>query len=137
MQKIPVVLAVNKCESPTVGDLQVISTKRWAAAARGIPHSQQDSATVLAAWFGQVEWSGDIVAAKSQLMCARHHLSQAADFYALGMGTPWPVSGLHGSGMGDVMDELIKPFGEANAHDGGEEVDELRIAILGRPNVRS
>jgi GTPase len=55
-QGVPVVLAVNKCESTTVGDVQT------------------------------------------------------ADFYSLGMGTPWGVSGLHGTGMGDVMDELVKPL---------------------------
>ena len=35
---------------------------------------------------------------------------QAADFWSLGLGNPFPVSGLHGTGMGDVMDELIKPL---------------------------
>ena len=71
---------------------------------------------------------------------------QAADFWTLGLGTPWPVSGLHGTGMGDVMDELVKelpaPPTPAEADEGGgggggaeEGFDELRVAILGRPNV--
>jgi hypothetical protein len=55
-QKVPVVLAVNKCESTVDGAMQ------------------------------------------------------AADFWSLGLGNPFPVSGLHGTGMGDVMDELIKPL---------------------------
>ena len=38
--------------------------------------------------------------------------------------------------MGDVMDELVKPLGAPNAaDDDGTEIDELRVAILGRPNV--
>ena len=63
---------------------------------------------------------------------------QAADFWTLGLGTPYPVSGLHGTGMGDVMDELVKPLppptsGAAAASD--VVLSELRVAILGRPNV--
>jgi GTP-binding protein len=61
---------------------------------------------------------------------------QAADFWTLGMGTPWPVSGLHGTGMGEVMDELVKdlPVVAEIGHD-EDAPDELRVAILGRPNV--
>ena len=82
-QKVPVVLAVNKCESTVDGEVQ------------------------------------------------------AADFWSLGMGTPWAVSGLHGTGMGDVMDELVKPLPPFDSAALGEadETPELRVAILGRPNV--
>ena len=31
---------------------------------------------------------------------------QSADFWQLGLGDPFPVSGIHGSGMGDLMEEL-------------------------------
>ena len=52
------------------------------------------------------------------------------------MGTPWPVSGIHGTGMGELMDEIVKPLPPratlaADDDDGGP----LRIAILGKPNV--
>jgi len=60
---------------------------------------------------------------------------QAADFWTLGLGTPWPVSGLHGSGMGDVMDELVKPMPPPSEAGAALEMPELRVAILGRPNV--
>ena len=44
------------------------------------------------------------------------------------------MSGIHGTGMGDLMDEVIKPFGQA-----GSEIEEkdkpLGICILGKPNV--
>jgi len=58
----------------------------------------------------------------------------AAEFYSLGMGTPIPISALHGTGTGDLLDqliEIIKP--EALL----EEIDDdsLKIAIVGRPNV--
>lgn len=60
---------------------------------------------------------------------------QAADFWTLGLGTPWPVSGLHGTGMGEVMDELVKPLPPPMTIGDGAAQKELRVAILGRPNV--
>ena len=89
-QGVPVVLAVNKCESSKTGDLQ------------------------------------------------------AADFWSLGMGNPFPVSGIHGTGMGDLMDEVVAHFGpnslgktSVGQHDdeNGEPDEPLRVAILGKPNV--
>jgi GTP-binding protein len=69
--------------------------------------------------------------------CESHVLGsvQAADFWSLGLGAPWPVSGLHGSGLGDVMDELIKFLPPPREDDGAGAVRELRVAILGKPNV--
>jgi GTP-binding protein len=63
---------------------------------------------------------------------------QAADFWTLGLGTPWPVSGLHGTGMGEVLDELVKPLPppvDRGATSSDVLLSELRVAILGRPNV--
>lgn len=55
-----------------------------------------------------------------------------ADFYALGLGTPYPIAGITGSGTGDLLDELVKDFS-----DGGDNVTDglPRIAVVGRPNV--
>jgi len=57
----------------------------------------------------------------------------AAEFYALGLGAPQPVSGAHGLGTGDLLDEIIRllPAGETPF----EDEDILRVAIIGRPNV--
>lgn len=57
----------------------------------------------------------------------------ATEFYGLGLGQIWPVSGLHGRGVGDLMDEVVHllPPGE-ELREGREEV---RVAIVGRPNV--
>uniref|UniRef100_A0A7S4FA39 GTPase Der n=1 Tax=Chrysotila carterae TaxID=13221 RepID=A0A7S4FA39_CHRCT len=80
-QKVPTVLAVNKCESTKNGDLL------------------------------------------------------AADFWQLGIGTPWPVSGIHGTGMGDLMDAVVEPL-PPNADESELEEDEpLKVAIIGKPNV--
>ncbi|MES1021850.1 ribosome biogenesis GTPase Der [Gloeocapsa sp. BRSZ] len=77
-QPVPVLLAVNKCESPDQG------------------------------------------------------LAQAAQFWELGLGEPYPVSGIHGSGTGELLDQLITyipPVSEL------PETDEIKVAIVGRPNV--
>lgn len=77
-QPVPVLVAVNKCESPDQG------------------------------------------------------LAQAAQFWELGLGEPYPVSGIHGSGTGELLDQLITyipPVSEL------PETDEIKVAIVGRPNV--
>ncbi len=55
------------------------------------------------------------------------------DFYSLGLGEPFPVSGVHGHGTGDVLEEVCKhlpaPSGE------GDEDDRIAVAVIGRPNV--
>lgn len=77
-QKVPVILAVNKCESVTEG------------------------------------------------------MAQAAQFWELGLGEPYAVSGIHGSGTGDLLDELIKYL---PAIEEIPESNETKVAIVGRPNV--
>lgn len=60
--------------------------------------------------------------------------SFANEFYSLGLGEVYPVSGLHGRGVADLMDivvEMLPPAGEGEA----DEKEEIRVAIVGRPNV--
>jgi GTP-binding protein len=56
----------------------------------------------------------------------------AAEFYELGMGDPYPISAIHGTGTGDLLDDLVGSFPE-----GEEEVQDesAKIAIVGKPNV--
>jgi len=76
-QPVPVLLAVNKCESPDQG------------------------------------------------------LVQASQFWELGLGEPLPISGIHGSGTGDLLDLLVVHLPKVT-----EFIDEeIGIAIVGRPNV--
>ncbi|MBE9057165.1 MULTISPECIES: ribosome biogenesis GTPase Der [Sphaerospermopsis] len=77
-QKVPVLLAVNKCESPEQG------------------------------------------------------MIQASEFWELGLGEPYPISAIHGSGTGDILDELIKYIPQVQDL---EENTEIKVAIIGRPNV--
>jgi GTP-binding protein len=77
-QPVPVLLAVNKCESPEQGSIQ------------------------------------------------------AAEFWELGLGEPYPISAIHGNGTGELLDELIKHIPAVTEV---EETNEIKIAIVGRPNV--
>ena len=55
------------------------------------------------------------------------------DFYSLGLGDPFCISSMSGSGTGDLMDEILKLLPEDCQ---AEEMDDLpRITIVGRPNV--
>jgi GTP-binding protein len=56
------------------------------------------------------------------------------DFYNLGFGTPFPVSGAHSSGFGDLLDEVVTLFPEQTKDDEYED-EVIRIALIGRPNV--
>jgi GTP-binding protein len=59
-------------------------------------------------------------------------LAQAAEFWQLGLGEPYPISGIHGNGTGDLLDQLIihlPPMEELS------ETEEINVAIVGRPNV--
>ncbi|MBE9049316.1 ribosome biogenesis GTPase Der [Nostocales cyanobacterium LEGE 11386] len=77
-QPVPVLLAVNKCESPEQGAIQ------------------------------------------------------AAEFWELGLGEPFPISAIHGSGTGELLDELIN---HVPAVTEVQETNEIKVAIVGRPNV--
>jgi GTP-binding protein len=59
----------------------------------------------------------------------------ALEAHRLGLGDPIPLSGMHGHGTGDLLDEIVarlEDVGEAR-HAVGDEA--IRVAILGRPNV--
>lgn len=77
-QPVPVLLAVNKCESPEQG------------------------------------------------------ITQAAQFWELGLGEPYPVSGIHGNGTGDLLDQLVTYLPPV---ENLPETSEIKVAIAGRPNV--
>jgi GTPase len=58
-------------------------------------------------------------------------------FLALGLGDPIPVSSKHGRGVGELLDRVVDllPDAPTSADEAGEEQDEPRFAIVGRPNV--
>ena len=58
----------------------------------------------------------------------------AAEFYSLGLGDPYSVSAINGSGTGDLLDEILRLMPEDSTQE--EEIDNIpRFAIVGRPNA--
>ena len=55
------------------------------------------------------------------------------EFYGLGLGDPLPISSANRQGIGDMLDEVTKYFGETAYEE--EESKVPRIAVVGKPNV--
>lgn len=56
------------------------------------------------------------------------------EFLQLGLGEARPVSALHGTGTGDLLDEVVSHFPEETGEE-EEELDSINVAIIGRPNA--
>ncbi|MCD4673760.1 MAG: ribosome biogenesis GTPase Der [Anaerolineaceae bacterium] len=56
----------------------------------------------------------------------------AVQFYELGLGEPYAISALHGTGTGDLLDDVVASFLPAEEE---EEDESVKIAIVGKPNV--
>ncbi|MEE6451849.1 ribosome biogenesis GTPase Der [Gottfriedia acidiceleris] len=59
--------------------------------------------------------------------------SDIYDFYALGFGEVFPISGSHGLGLGDLLDEVVKHFPDQEDENYDEET--IKFSLIGRPNV--
>ncbi len=55
------------------------------------------------------------------------------EFYNLGIGELFPVSSIHGLGVGDLLDEIVSHFPEDTGDD--EDEDVIHVAIIGKPNA--
>ena len=58
---------------------------------------------------------------------------QAAEFFQLGLSEPIPVSAEHGKNIGDLLDRIVAHL--PSVSDAQEPEDEIKIALIGRPNV--
>jgi GTP-binding protein len=58
----------------------------------------------------------------------------AAEWWSLGLGEPYPVSGLHGRGSGDLLDAVLAALPDA-PRETEAEGGPRRVALVGRPNV--
>jgi len=56
----------------------------------------------------------------------------APQFYELGLGDPHPVSAVHGTGTGDLLDVIVAAFPTEETQ---EEDESIKIAIVGKPNA--
>ena len=59
----------------------------------------------------------------------------ALDFHRLGLGDPFPISAMHGSGTGDLLDLVVERLEEYGSARPDVSDEAIRVAILGRPNV--
>ena len=84
----------------------------------------------IAQWLRQQ--SVPVVLAVNKCESAELGLTQAAQFWELGLGEPFPMSGIHGNGTGELLDAVIAHLPHS---DQLPDVEETKIAIVGRPNV--
>jgi GTPase len=84
----------------------------------------------IAMWLRQQ--SVPVVLAVNKCESLDQGLMQAAEFWALGLGEPFAMSGIHGNGTGELLDQVIEFLPPT---DQIEESPEIRVAIAGRPNV--
>jgi len=100
----------------------------------GVTHADREVAEILRKSRG-----GRAGAASTPILlivnkCESHaRREQVAEFYELGMGDPYPVSALHGTGVGDLLDAMTALFPAVPEEEEGD--DRIRIAIVGKPNV--
>ncbi|MBS4750671.1 ribosome biogenesis GTPase Der [Granulicatella sp. zg-ZJ] len=59
--------------------------------------------------------------------------NEVYEFYSLGLGDPFPISGSHGLGLGDLLEEVFKkvPVDDTDK----DEENKIRFSFIGRPNV--
>lgn len=55
------------------------------------------------------------------------------EFYNLGMGEIYPISSIHGLGIGELLDAIYEHFPDTGESE--EKDDSVKVAVIGRPNV--
>jgi GTPase len=74
-----------------------------------------------------------VLVAANKIDAARD-IPLAAEFHALGLGEPIPVSAAQGLGTGDLLDRIVELVPEAEERE-SEDDKAVRLAVIGRPNV--
>jgi len=59
----------------------------------------------------------------------------SAEFQALGLGMPYPVSATHGDGIGHMMEAVLTPLPIESEGSETDLASGIKVAIVGRPNV--
>jgi len=57
------------------------------------------------------------------------------DFYSLGIAKMFPVSAEHGLGVDALLEEVVQHLGEADETEQPDRAPQIKVAIIGRPNV--
>lgn len=61
-----------------------------------------------------------------------YDMTKLFEYYNLGLGEPFGISAEHGTGIGDLLDEVVSNF---NSLGKGEDDDSVKIAVVGKPNA--
>jgi len=62
-------------------------------------------------------------------------VADTAALWSLGLGEPYPVSGLHGRGTGDLLDAVLAALPSSPRDVAGRAAGPRRVALVGKPNV--
>lgn len=73
-----------------------------------------------------------VVLAVNKIDSPKQHMD-VFEFYNLGLGDPIGIAAANALNVGDLLDEIVKHFPKETQED--DEHDEIRIAVIGRPNV--
>ena len=63
---------------------------------------------------------------------SKERRDQVSEFYELGLGDPYPISAIHGTGTGDILDALVASFPPQFEE---QEDESIKIALVGKPNA--
>jgi len=91
-----------------------------------------DADVQIAQWLRQKS-SVPVVLAVNKCESMNYGLAQAAEFWELGLGEPIALSSLHGNGTGELLDALVQHLPDPDTVEADPE--EIKVAIIGRPNV--
>ena len=86
--------------------------------------------TEIAMWLRQQ--SVPVLLAVNKCESVEQGIIQAAQFWEIGLGEPYPISAIHGNGTGELLDELITHLPPTDTL---PDNPEIKVAIVGRPNV--
>jgi GTP-binding protein len=93
--------------------------------------TQMDS--VLADWLRKNNRKVPLYLAVNKCESHVQGISQAQEFWSLGLGEPYPISAIHGTGVGDMLDEITTKHMDKITNVLTENA--TNIAFIGRPNV--
>ena len=101
----------------------------WVVDARtGITQLDEELATLLRS-------TGKHVLVAANKSDSSRQESESTEFYRFGFNDVFPISAEQGIGIGDLLDSVVELLGEETPEDETAETRELRLAIIGRPNV--
>lgn len=67
---------------------------------------------------------------------SEHVRKGLADFYKVGLGKPYAVSSIHGTGIAEVLDEVVRVFKDDSKYTFDKAEEKIpKVSLIGRPNV--